>query len=71
MIGEVSIEGVYVPAVLLLGLAALVLTGLLSQLFTMTGVYRLVAYRPLVDLCVFVLLLGLLASLTTPFGLPS
>jgi len=71
MIGEISIGGVYVPAVLLLGLAALVLTGLLSQLFTLIGAYRLVAYRPLVDLCVFVLLFGLLAFLTTSLGLPS
>ncbi len=69
MIGEVSIGGVYLPALLLLALAALVLTGLLTQLFSLTGVYRLVAYRPLVDLCVFLLLLGLLAFLTTPLGL--
>lgn len=69
MIGEISVFGVYLPALLVLALAALILTGLLSQLFALTGVYRLVAYRPLVDLSVFLLLLGLLAALTTSFGL--
>jgi hypothetical protein len=69
MIGEISIFGVYMPTLLLLGLVALVLTGLLTRLFALTGVYRLVAYRPLVDLCVFLLLLGLLAYFSTPFGL--
>ncbi len=68
MIGEISIVGVYVPALLVLAAGALVLTGLLTQLFSLIGVYRLVAYRPLVDLSVFVLLLGLLVSLTTSFG---
>ena len=71
MIGEIAIGGVYLPAMLVLGAAALALTWTLSRLFTLTGVYRLVAYRPLVDLCVFVLLLGLLAFLTTSLGLPS
>jgi hypothetical protein len=71
MIGEVSIFGVYLPALLVLGLVALILTGLLSRLFSMTGAYRFVAYRPLVDLSVFLLLLGLLAALTTSFGLPA
>ena len=71
MIGEVSIFGVYLPALLVLALCALVLTGLLTQLFSLAGVYRLVAYRPLVDLSVFLLLLGLLAALTTSFGLPA
>ncbi|WP_404710926.1 DUF1656 domain-containing protein [Sphingomonas sp. MMS24-J13] len=69
MIGEVSIGGVYLPALLLLALAALVLTGLLTRFFSLVGVYRLVAYRPLVDLCLFMLLLGLLALLTMPLGI--
>ncbi len=69
MIGEISIGGVYVPALLLLALLALVLTGLLTQIFSLIGVYRVVAYRPLVDLSVFVLLLGLLVLLTAPLGI--
>ncbi len=58
MIGEIAIGGVYVPALLLLGLLALVLTGLLTQIFSLIGVYRLVAYRPLVDLSVSAPYLG-------------
>ncbi len=69
MIGEVSIGGVYLPALLVLAMAALAITGLLSRLFQLVGVYRLVAYRPLVDLAFFVLLLGLLVLLSTPLGL--
>ena len=69
MIGEVSLFGVYVPALLLIVLAALVLTGLSSRFLQLSGFYRLIAYRPLVDLCLFMLLLGLLVLLTEPLGL--
>jgi hypothetical protein len=68
MIGEVSIAGVYIPALLLLALVALALTGLLTQLLQLAGFYRLIAYRPLVDLCLFALLLGLIVFLTMPAG---
>lgn len=71
MIGEISIGGVYVPALLLLSFVALGLTGMLTQVLQVTGFYRLIAYRPLVDLCLFVLMLGLIVSLTSPAGLPS
>lgn len=71
MIGEISIGGVFVPAVLLLGVLALILTGLLTQLFHRIGAYRVVAYRPLVDLALFVLVFGLLTLLTAPLGLPT
>jgi hypothetical protein len=70
MIGELSIGGVYVPALLMLGVLALVITGLLTQLLQLIGVYRVVAYRPLVDLSLFVLVLGLIVLLTAPLGLP-
>jgi hypothetical protein len=68
MIGEISIAGVYVPALLLLALAALFITGVLTQLLQFAGFYRLIAYRPLVDLCLFVLVLGLIVLLTLPAG---
>ena len=64
MTGEVSLGGVYVPPLLLLGIAALLLTGLFSRLLAATGAYRIVVYRPLVDLALFVIVLGLLALLT-------
>lgn len=66
MTGEVAIAGVYVPALLLLALLALALTGILSQLLQLVGFYRLIAYRPMVDLCLFTLLLGAIVFLTIP-----
>jgi hypothetical protein len=71
MTGEISIGGVYVPALLLLALVALAITGLLTQLLQLAGFYRLIAYRPLVDVCLFVLLLGLIVLLTLPAGFHS
>lgn len=69
MIGEVSIGGVFLPSLLVLAIAALAIVVLLSRLLVLVGAYRLVAYRPLVDVALFLLILGLLASLTTTFGL--
>lgn len=66
MTGEISIGGVYLPSILLLAVAALILTGIVSRLLNLVGAYRVIAYRPLVDLALFVLLLGLLALLTGP-----
>ncbi len=68
MIGEVSIAGVYVPALLVLALIALVLAGVLTQLLQLVGFYRVIAYRPLVDLCLFLFLLGGIVFLTMPAG---
>jgi hypothetical protein len=67
MIGEISIGGVYFPALLLLVLIALATTGLLTRLLQLVGAYRVVAYRPLVDLALFLLVLGLLSFLTIGF----
>ncbi|WCT73001.1 DUF1656 domain-containing protein [Sphingomonas naphthae] len=69
MIGEVSIGGVFVPTLLLLGIAAALLTAVVVRLFAAFGLYRFVAYRALVDLCLFVLILGLLAFLLPLFGI--
>lgn len=68
MTGEIAIGGVFVPSLLLLGFAALLVMGLLTQLLQVIGVYRFVAYRPLVDLCLFILVLGGLVLLSAPFG---
>lgn len=68
MTGEVSIGGVFVPSLLLLAIAALLSTALLSRLLAAFGLYRIIAYRPLVDLALFVLVLGLLALVTTRIG---
>jgi len=68
VIGDLSFGGVYFPALLLLGIVALAITGLLSRFINLTGGYRLIVYRPLVDLALFMLVLGLLVLLTTPQG---
>jgi hypothetical protein len=70
VIGEIAIGGVYVPALLLLGAIALLLTGLASRLLVLVGAYRLVAYRPLADIALFVLILGCLVFVTAPAGAP-
>lgn len=57
MIGEVSIGGVYMPALLFLSLITFVATTIAIRLMTILGVYRLVAARPLVDLSLFAILL--------------
>ncbi len=68
MIGEISIDGIFVPTLLLLAVAALALTFAVTRAAGAFGFYRFVAYRALVDLCLFVLCLGLLAFLFTLFG---
>jgi len=60
MMHDVVIGGVYLPALLMLGVVALILTGLLTRLINLTGGYRFVVYRPLVDVALFVIILGLL-----------
>jgi hypothetical protein len=66
--GEIAIDGVFVPTLLVLGVIAMLLTMLLARLLNAFGLYRFVAYRALVDLCLFVLLLGLLAWATPSIG---
>lgn len=68
MIGEISIGGVFVPPLLLLGLVSLLIAAILTRLFQIIGIYRYVAYRPLVDISLFVLVLGLAVFLSAPFG---
>jgi len=68
MIGEISIFGVYVPALLLLTLLALLLTGILTAVLQIVGFYRIIAYRPMIDLALFLFLLGLLVLVSAPFG---
>ncbi|AYJ85367.1 DUF1656 domain-containing protein (plasmid) [Sphingomonas paeninsulae] len=64
MTGEISIAGVYLPTLLLLSVAAVMLTGLTTRLLSFFGAYRVVTYRPLFDLALFVIILGLLSLFT-------
>ncbi|WEK44794.1 MAG: DUF1656 domain-containing protein [Candidatus Sphingomonas colombiensis] len=63
MNGEVNIAGVYMPGLLVLAIVALVITGVLTRMLGMVGAYRLITYRPLVDVALFVIVLGLLVLL--------
>lgn len=69
MTGEVALGGVFVPTLLLLGLAALALSWGVTRLIGAFGLYRFVAYRAAVDLSIFVLLLGALAVFLPSFGI--
>jgi hypothetical protein len=69
--GEVAFYGIFVPSLLVLGLAALLVTMALARLIGFLGLYRFIAYRALVDVCLFILLLGLFARFSFLVGLPS
>ena len=66
MTGEIAIGGVFLPSILIIAILAVILTGLATRLLSIVGAYRFVAYRPLVDLAVFFIILGLLSWLTGP-----
>ncbi|WP_066520273.1 DUF1656 domain-containing protein [Sphingobium cloacae] len=69
MTGEVALGGVYVPTLLLLAVFALILNWGVTRLIHGFGLYRFIAYRALVDLSIFILLLGLLSVLFPLFGI--
>ena len=69
MIGEISIGGVYIPSLLPLVLVAVVLVMLLSRFLVAVGFYRLVVYRPLADIALFLLLLAAIVWITDRWGL--
>jgi hypothetical protein len=58
VIGEFDVYGVFVPALLVWGLIALLLTALLRRVLAQAGFYRLVWHRPLVDLSLLVIILA-------------
>ncbi|MBN8812632.1 MULTISPECIES: DUF1656 domain-containing protein [unclassified Sphingomonas] len=68
MIGEISIFGVFVPTLILIGLGALVLCGAVTMLLSSIGFYRFIVHRPIVDLAIFLLLLAALADASGIFG---
>lgn len=68
MNGEISILGVFMPTILLLAVIASILTMALIRLADFVGFYRIVAYRALVDLCLYVMVLGALSLLAPHIG---
>jgi hypothetical protein len=69
MIGEISVDGVYIPSLLVFACVAVVVTGLLSRLLMLIGFYRLVVHRPVTDVAIFFLVLALIVSFTERWGL--
>jgi hypothetical protein len=69
MTGEIALGGIYVPTLLLLALAALILAWAVTRLIGALGLYRFLAYRAAVDLSLFVLILGGLALLVPTLGI--
>ncbi|HEU4563184.1 MAG TPA: DUF1656 domain-containing protein [Gemmatimonadaceae bacterium] len=63
MTGEVSFFGVYVPALLVAALGAGVVLIVLRRLLARLGVYRWVWHRTLVDVALYVILVGLTVQL--------
>lgn len=58
MPAEIDIFGVYLPTFLLLALAAMGVTRLISRGLTRAGLGRLIWHRALFDLAVFILVTG-------------
>lgn len=67
MIGEINIYGVLFPPLLIWIGVALLLSVALRRGLSAMGVYRFVWHRPLFDLCLLVLLTGLVWLLTSHF----
>ncbi|MGE4480584.1 DUF1656 domain-containing protein [Acidocella sp.] len=61
MIGEVNIYGVLFPPLLIWIGIALVLSMGIRRLISASGLYRYVWHRPLFDVCLLVMLTGLVS----------
>ena len=69
MIGEISVDGVYNPSLLVFVCVAVIVIGLLSRFLTLVGFYRLIVHRPVTDVAIFFLVLAVIVSLTERWGL--
>ena len=64
MIAELDIFGIYLPALLVWALLALLLSSLLRRTLIRAGIYARVWHPPLFDAALFLLLLGGIVALT-------
>jgi len=64
VIGEFDVYGVFVPALLVWGMIALLITALLRRVLAQAGFYRLVWHRPLVDLSLLVIILAAVVAVS-------
>lgn len=67
MTGEFDIYGVYFPAFAVFAAIALFLQIVLNRLLGAVGFYRLVWHRPLFDLAIYVILLGVVTAAGASF----
>jgi hypothetical protein len=67
---DLSLSGVFTPALLLAAVIAYALNGLLRRALGHAGVYRYVWHRPLFNLALYVILLGLVVWGGSLAGLP-
>ncbi|MDE2318096.1 MAG: DUF1656 domain-containing protein [Rhodospirillales bacterium] len=61
MIGEINIYGVLFPPLLIWVFIALLLSMAVRRGLSALGVYRFIWHRPLFDLCLLVMLTGLIS----------
>lgn len=66
MTGELDLYGVFVPSLAAGMLIAFLASLLLRRLLARLGFYRLVWHRPLFDLALYVVLLGVVVALARP-----
>ncbi|OWQ78992.1 MULTISPECIES: DUF1656 domain-containing protein [Stenotrophomonas maltophilia group] len=67
MLPDLSIDGVLIPGLLAVAVAALAVSVLTSRFLASLGLYRLFAARPLVGLSLFVILAELMIRLAPLF----
>jgi hypothetical protein len=68
MTAELNLYGVFVPALFLWMLLALGILLVLRRAFTQSGVYVLVWHRPLFELALYVIILGVVVYLSRWFA---
>ena len=68
MIVDLDVFGVYLPGLLVLAAAALVLVHLMHRGIARAGLYRLVWHPALFDVCLFIIFLGGLTALCARFS---
>ncbi|WP_267422479.1 DUF1656 domain-containing protein [Methylobacterium sp. GC_Met_2] len=66
MTGELDLYGVFVPSLAAWMLIALAVSLPLRRVLAWSGFYRMVWHRPLFDLALYVVLLGLVVSVAVP-----
>lgn len=66
MTGEIDLYGIFVPVLAVWMLLAYAISLPIRWILARTGFYRLVWHRPLFDLALYVVLLGIVVAVETP-----